>query len=218
VRYKKSIPSGSVWGRDVLAAEPNGPIFVVDDDKEFRSYVAEVLENAGYRTEQLDNGSAVLAAATADQPAVVVLDVQLPGLNGYEVCRELRDRFGEDVRVLFVSGERMDALDRSAGLLLGADDYMVKPVDAGELLARVRRLIAPPTPVADPGAPDAKLDSLTKREHEVLDLLAEGHQQDEIARELVISPKTVATHIQRILGKLEVRSRAQAVAVALRRR
>jgi two-component system, LuxR family, response regulator FixJ len=202
----------------VLATELTGPIFVVDDDEGFRSYVAELLEHAGYRTEQLDNGSLVLAAATADQPAVVVLDVQLPGLNGYEVCRELRDRFGEDVRVLFVSGERMDALDRSAGLLLGADDYMVKPVDAGELIARVRRLVAPPTPVADPGAPDAKLDSLTKREHEVLDLLAEGRQQDEIARELVISPKTVATHIQRILGKLEVRSRAQAVAVALRRK
>jgi two-component system, LuxR family, response regulator FixJ len=200
----------------VLAAELTGPIFVVDDDQGFRSYVVGLLENAGYRTEQLDDGSSVLAAATADQPAVVVLDVQLPGLNGYEVCRELHDRFGDDVRVLFVSGERMDALDRSAGLLLGADDYMVKPVDAGELIARVRRLVAPPQSVAD--TPDAKLDSLTKREHEVLDLLAEGHQQDEIARELVISPKTVATHIQRILGKLEVRSRAQAVAVALRRK
>lgn len=200
----------------MLAAELTGPIFVVDDDQGFRSYVVGLLENAGYRTEQLDDGSSVLAAATADQPAVVVLDVQLPGLNGYEVCRELRDRFGDDVRVLFVSGERMDALDRSAGLLLGADDYMVKPVDAGELIARVRRLVAPPQSVAD--TPDAKLDSLTKREHEVLDLLAEGHQQDEIARELVISPKTVATHIQRILGKLGVRSRAQAVAVALRRR
>ena len=198
------------------AAELQGTIFVVDDDPGFRSYVADLLENAGYRTEQLDNGSAVLAAAEADQPAVVVLDVQLPGLNGYEVCRELRDRFGDEVRVLFVSGERIDALDRSAGLLLGADDYMVKPVDGGELLARVRRLVT--SSVEGSGTPDARLDSLTKREREVLELLAEGRQQDEIARELVISPKTVATHIQRILAKLEVRSRAQAVAVALRRR
>ena len=198
------------------AAELQGTIFVVDDDEGFRSYVADLLENAGYRTEQLDNGSAVLAAAAADQPAAVVLDVQLPGLNGYEVCRELRDRFGDEVRVLLVSGERTDALDRSAGLLLGADDYMVKPVDGGELIARVRRLVTPS--VEGSGTPDARLDLLTKRERQVLELLAEGRQQDEIARELVISPKTVATHIQRILGKLEVRSRAQAVAVALRRR
>jgi len=201
----------------VPAAEPHGTIFVVDDDAGFRSYVADLLESAGYRTTQLDDGSAVLAAAEADQPAVVVLDVQLPGLNGYEVCHELRDRFGDEVRVLFVSGERIDALDRSAGLLLGADDYMVKPVDGGELIARVRRLVTTPS-VEYSATPDAKLDSLTKREREVLDLLAEGRQQDEIARELVISPKTVATHIQHILGKLEVRSRAQAVAVALRRR
>jgi DNA-binding NarL/FixJ family response regulator len=200
----------------VPAAAPIGTIFVVDDDDGFRSYVADLLENAGYRAEQLDNGSAVLAAAAADQPAVVVLDVQLPGLNGYEVCRELRDRFGDEVRVLLVSGERTDALDRSAGLLLGADDYMIKPVDGGELIARVRRLVTTPA-VDDSGTLDARLDSLTKREREVLELLAEGRQQDEIARELVISPKTVATHIQRILGKLEVRSRAQAVAVALRR-
>jgi DNA-binding NarL/FixJ family response regulator len=200
----------------VPAAAPIGTIFVVDDDEGFRSYVADLLENAGYRAEQLDNGSAVLAAAAADQPAVVVLDVQLPGLNGYEVCRELRDRFGEEVRVLLVSGERTDALDRSAGLLLGADDYMVKPVDGGELIARVRRLVTPSAEGS--GTPDARLDSLTKREREVIELLAEGRQQDEIARELVISPKTVATHIQHILAKLEVRSRAQAVAVALRRR
>jgi len=63
-----------------------------------------------------------------------------------------------------------------------------------------------------------KLDSLTNRERAVLDLLAERYHQEEIARELVISPRTVGTHIQRILGKLGVRSRAEAVAVALRHR
>jgi DNA-binding CsgD family transcriptional regulator len=66
-------------------------------------------------------------------------------------------------------------------------------------------------------ATNGKLAGLTKRELEVLNLLAEGYQQDEIALRLVISPKTVATHIQRILTKLDVRSRAQAVALALRK-
>jgi DNA-binding NarL/FixJ family response regulator len=193
-----------------------GPILVVDDDEGFRTFVAEVLENVGYRTEQLANGVDVLPAAEAERPATVLLDVQLPGLNGYQVCRDLRDQYGDAVPVLFISGERTEALDRAAGLLLGADDYMIKPIDPGELIARVGRLLKEPG--SNGKAPeDEKLASLTQREQEVLNLLAEGLQQDEIAHRLVISPKTVATHIQRILGKLDVRSRAQAVAHVLRR-
>ncbi len=199
-----------------MAAKASSLIFVVDDDDGFRSYVVEHLENAGYRTEQFASGSLVLPAVMVEQPAAVVLDVQLPDLNGYEICRELRDKYGDAIPIIFISGERTDALDRTAGLLVGADDYLVKPVDPGELIARVRRLVEPDHSIE--AGSSSGLDSLTKREHEVLDLLAEGHAQDEIARELVISPKTVSTHIQRILGKLEVRSRAQAVAVALRRR
>jgi len=205
----------AVAGEHAMGASLGSLIFVVDDDDGFRSYVAELLENAGYRTEEFASGSSALAAATAERAAAVVLDVQLPGLNGYEICRELRDRYGDSLPVIFVSGERTEAVDRTAGLLLGADDYMVKPVDPAELLARIRRLVEPHA--LEVGSSNG-LDSLTKREHEVLDLLAQGHEQDDIARELVISPKTVATHIQRILGKLEVRSRAQAVSVALRSR
>jgi DNA-binding NarL/FixJ family response regulator len=94
---------------------------------------------------------------------------------------------------------------------------MIKPIDPGELIARVGRLLKEPGSNGGSSPEDEKLASLTQREHEVLDLLAEGYQQDEIAHRLVISPKTVATHIQRILGKLDVRSRAQAVAHVLRR-
>jgi DNA-binding NarL/FixJ family response regulator len=198
-----------------LRPQLNNLIFVVEDDDGFRSYVVELLENAGYRTEEFASGSLVLAAAIAEQPAAVVLDVQLPDLNGYELLRELRDRYGDSIQIIFISGERMEALDRTAGLLLGADDYLVKPVDPGEFVARVRRLVDPQR--IETSATNG-LDLLTKREHEVLDLLGQGRAQDEIARALVISPKTVSTHIQRILGKLKVHSRAQAVAVVLRGR
>jgi DNA-binding NarL/FixJ family response regulator len=201
-----------------VTTQPRGQILVVDDDEEFRTYVADLLENAGYPTVQLASGNAVLRAALAERPAAVLLDVDLPELNGYEVCRALRDRYGDEVRIIFVSGERTEALDRSAGLLIGADDYLVKPVDAGELIARVRRLVHRPRQNEEGSGSNGKLASLTQREQEVLDLLAEGYRQEEIARKLVISPKTVATHIQRILGKLDVRSRAQAVAHALRSR
>jgi DNA-binding NarL/FixJ family response regulator len=191
-------------------------ILLVDDNEGFRLFVSELLESIGYATTQLTSGSAVLSTVAEKRPAAVLLDVQLPDLNGYEVCRELRNRYGNSIAIVFISGERTEALDRSGGLLLGADDYLTKPVDPGELIARVTRLVERPRSNGDGTRSNGKLDSLTQREHEVLDLLAAGLRQEEIADRLVISPKTVATHIQRVLGKLEVRSRAEAVGVVLR--
>jgi len=199
-----------------MTTDADGGILVVDDDEAFRSYVVELFESIGYQASQLATGASVVAAVADDRPAAVLLDVQLPGLNGYEVCRQLREIYGDSIAIVFISGERIEALDRTGGLLLGADDYLVKPVDPTELIARVRRLVESPSTNGHAASSNGKLQSLTQREQEVLDLLAEGFRQDEIADRLVISPKTVATHIQRILGKLEVRSRAQAVAVVLR--
>ncbi|HYX89333.1 MAG TPA: response regulator transcription factor [Gaiellaceae bacterium] len=191
-----------------------GGVLIVDDDDGFCSYVVELFESIGYTTMQLTSGAKVMQAVADEQPAAIILDVQLPDLNGYEVCRWLRERYGDAIKIVFVSGERTEALDRVGGLLLGADDYLAKPVDPAELIARVRRLIARPGAMG--GLAHGRLDPLTQREREVLALLSEGLRQEQIASRLVISPKTVATHIQRVLGKLEVRSRAEAVAVALR--
>jgi RNA polymerase sigma factor (sigma-70 family) len=199
-----------------MTTDADGGILVVDDDEAFRSYVVELFESIGYQTSQLATGAAVVSVVADDRPAAVLLDVQLPDLNGYEVCRQLRELYGDSIAIIFISGERIEALDRAGGLLLGADDYMVKPVDPAELIARVRRLVEWPRTNGRAASANDKLKSLTQREQEILDLLAEGFRQNEIAERLVISPKTVATHIQRILGKLEVRSRAQAVAVVLR--
>ena len=94
-------------------------------------------------------------------------------------------------------------------MMIGGDDYMVKPVDPDELLARLRRLLIRSSAWSKPNS-----TSLTEREIEVLQLIAEGCPPCEVAKRLVITPKTVASHVQRIMAKLDVHTRAQAVAVA----
>jgi DNA-binding NarL/FixJ family response regulator len=188
------------------------PILLVDDDPTMREMIAGLLEQAGFPTLQASSGEEALATARRGRPLLVILDVRLPGVSGYEVHHELRRRFGDDLPIIFISGERVESLDRAGGLLLGADDYVVKPFAPDELVARVRRLAARS---ASAGAA-RQGPKLTGREGEVLRLLANGLDQPEIAKELVISSKTVATHIQHILAKLGVHSRAQAVAVAHR--
>jgi DNA-binding NarL/FixJ family response regulator len=184
--------------------------------KDFCSFVAELLQRAGYRTCEFATGESALSAARSERPAAVVLDIHLPDVSGYEVCRELRASYENGLAILFVSGVRTEGFDRAAGLIVGADDYLVKPIDPGELIARLRRLVKPRRSSAGKTAGSGRLEALTPREREVLELLSDGYRQEEIAGQLVISPKTVATHIQRVLNKLNVRSRAQAIAIALR--
>jgi len=190
-------------------------VVVVQSEAGGRGLVSKLLLEAGYDVVELRSGEEALAAAAADVPALVVLDIRLPGLNGYEVCRRLRDTYGESLPIMFVSAERSESFDRVAGLLVGADDYLAMPFDPAELIARVRRLTERARAATKPRPPSAAVGSLTTREHEVLTLLAKGYRPAEIAEELVISPKTVATHIQHVIRKLGVHDRTQAVAAAL---
>ena len=200
-----------------------GTILIVDDDESFRSAVASILETRGFTCAVAGTAKAARARVRFGRPNLVLLDVCLPDMNGYEVCRDLREGFGDALPIIFVSGERMDALDRSAGLLIGADDYIVKPFDPDDLVARIRRQISRSRVVrtlspSEVGAPTlAPYDGgLTTRERDVLTLLAYGVAPPNIATQLQISEKTVATHLQRVLAKLQVSSRTQAVALAYR--
>jgi DNA-binding NarL/FixJ family response regulator len=185
-------------------------ILIVDDDHQSRALVSGVLERAGYSTYEAKTGEEAVAAARRERPTLAVIEALLPGVSGYEVCRELKEEFGETLPIIFLSGTRKEPGDRAAGLLLGGDDYLIKPFDAGELLARVRRLL----PRRSEGGQTTR--TLTKREIDVLSLLSEGLTQSEIAKKLVISPRTVGKHIEHILAKLGVHNRTQAVALALR--
>jgi two-component system, NarL family, nitrate/nitrite response regulator NarL len=191
----------------------NGPsrtVMVIDGDLESRVALSKALQRAGYPTQQARTGEGALEEAARQLPALVILETHLPGASGYEICREFRERYGEDLPIIFVSAARTDETDSVAGLLLGADDYLPKPIRVDHLLARMRRLVGHWAIAPSVAA------RLTPREQEVLGLLAEGLQQDEIASRLFITPKTVAKHIERVLSKLGVRSRAQAVVLALR--
>jgi DNA-binding NarL/FixJ family response regulator len=202
--------TGEIKGRP-MAGGVSVSVLIADGDDEARAELAGVLELAGYTVRQAATGDEAVAAAREEQPAVAILEIPLEVLSGYEVCRALKSELGSGFPVVFLSGLRTESYDRVAGLLIGADDYLVKPYAPDELLARVRRLEARSRPLV--GAARTKL---TRRESEVLRLLAQGMTQDEIAIRLTISPKTVSTHIEHVLRKLGVHSRAQAVALAFR--
>jgi two-component system OmpR family response regulator len=186
-----------------------GTVLVADDDEPTRILLADALDGIGCTVIVAERGDAALELARRYRPDAALLDVVMPGLSGYELCPLLRDELGESVAIVLVSGVRTEGIDRIAGLLLGADDFVVKPFELNELMARVRRLL-------ERSRRPPELERLTAREVEVLTLLAEGFGQDDVAEKLVISTKTVATHIQHVLVKLRVHSRAQAVAAAYR--
>jgi DNA-binding NarL/FixJ family response regulator len=199
--------------REETVANSNGapPILIADPDRVARRRTASVLQRAGHTTIEADDGEQALEVSGRSHPCAVILEVSLPGVCGYEVCRQLRETFGNDLPIVFLSGARKESFDRVAGLLIGADDYVVKPFLPEELVARIQRLVRLHT------APVAGFASnLTRRELEVLGLLAEGLGQKEIAGTLSISPNTVGTHTEHIFTKLGVRSRTQALALAYR--
>jgi len=113
-------------------------VLIVDDDVELCELVTEYLTQEGYAVECVYEGVAALQRLTADTPDLVVLDVMLPGLNGFEVLRRIRDRSQVPVIMLTARGEEVD---RVVGLELGADDYLPKPFSPRELTARMRAVL-----------------------------------------------------------------------------
>jgi DNA-binding NarL/FixJ family response regulator len=194
-----------------LAASTNcGVVLIADEDETSRRELTTLFEGVGYQVTAVSSGVEALQAAGEIEAAIVLLEIPLGSLSGYEVCRALREQAPE-LPIVFISSTRTESYDRVAGLLVGADDYVVKPYAADELLTRVRNLVRRSALSTQNGS-----DRLTKREREVLQLLANGLRLADIAERLFISRKTVGTHIENILRKLDVQSQAQAVALAFR--
>lgn len=117
----------------------NPKILIVEDDAHIRLGLEEVLKSEGYTVCSVNRGDAADEAVTREKPALIILDVMLPGLSGYDVCKKLRTR-GVSTPILMLTAKGQE-MDKVIGLELGADDYVTKPFGLKELLARVNALL-----------------------------------------------------------------------------
>jgi two-component system, OmpR family, response regulator len=127
-------------------------ILVVDDDAGIREVVSFALRKAGYATVAAENGAQALSMFASERPALIVLDILMPELEGTEVCRRIRaSEHGRATPIVFLSSKD-DEVDRIVGLELGGDDYLSKPFSPRELVARVRAILRRSAPLAEPAA------------------------------------------------------------------
>jgi len=113
-------------------------VLVVDDEENIRSLVRMYLEREGYRILEAETGDTALESIMQEPPDLVVLDIMLPGMDGFDVCREVRRE--QDVPILMLTARDED-IDKIVGLELGADDYLTKPFNPRELVARVKAIL-----------------------------------------------------------------------------
>ena len=190
-------------------------VLLVDDAPDELRMLADALEDAGYTTLVATDGESAIARIARITPDVVLLDARMPGIDGFETCRRLRaiDAMAA-VPIIFMTG--LHETERIVeGLDAGGNDYLVKPVVPSVLVARIRahlraaRLSAPSAP---PPAALAALSGLTPREIDVIEWVAKGKTNRDIAEILDMSPRTVNKHLEHIYAKLGVETRTAAVA------
>lgn len=215
-----------------FSASETGSLLVVDDDVELCALLEEYLGAQGYRVTCAHDGPAGLARAVGGAYDLIILDVMLPRLDGFEVLRQLRRRTAAPVIMLTA---RVEQADRISGLEAGADDYLLKPFAAAELLARIRAVLRrsglaaeTPPPVLEVG--DVRLNAatrqvsaagepvdLTSTEFAILELLMRATprivSRDEMSgvlhqRESTPYERSVDVHISHLRKKLEGGSRA----------
>lgn len=132
-------------------------ILMIEDDARLASMVGEYLEREGYAFSHVGTGEDGLAAVQAQQPDMVLLDLMLPGMDGLEVCRRLRSQAGTTAQVpLLMLTAKGDPMDRVVGLEMGADDYLPKPFEPRELLARVRAVLRRKSDAPGMPAPESR--------------------------------------------------------------
>ncbi len=205
-----------------MASNRTPRILVVEDEPTLAMMLEEVLRAEGYETERIGRGDEVAAWVRANEPDAVLLDLNLPGRNGFDVCRDIRAF--STVPLIMITG-RVEEIDRLLGLELGADDYICKPFAAREVVARVRALLRRAVTWRDGSAPhalvfdDARFEArfhglvldLTPVEYRLLKALGDKPGRVLSRAQLldaiyvdhrVVSDRTVDSHVKNVRRKL----------------
>lgn len=204
-------------------------ILIVDDDTNISELIALYLTKECFETMCVEDGEAALKACVSFKPDLILLDLMLPGMDGYQVCREVRKTSSTPIIMLSAKGE---VFDKVLGLELGADDYMIKPFDSKELVARVKAVLRRTVTTETERAPErltyqslviditkkkVSIDDeevpLTKKEFEILLLLVQNKgrvfsREDILARiwsdEVYVLDRTIDVNITRLRKKIGI--------------
>ena len=204
-------------------------VSIVEDNDQLRGTLARVISRAEefVCVGQHATAEAALENLPKERPQVVLMDINLPGMNGVECVRRLKQLLPETQVMMLTAYEDTENIFNS--LAAGASGYMLKRTPRDELLEAIREVRRGGSPMTThiarkvvqsflkPAAAPEPTHELSEREREVLDLLSQGLMYKEISDKLGISFETVRTYIRRIYEKLQVRTRTEAVAKALRR-
>ena len=218
-------------------------ILIVDDDDILRSVLKHTLEKQGYQVTIVSSATQALKSFAENTPDLIVSDVSMPEMDGFEFCRILRSQpSGQLIPFIFLSA-RSELEDRIQGHSMGADDYLTKPFEVTELIAKIesaiertRRIHAeivhmmsqfasfPASNIADSIIPEHQTQTASLPEPEPLPLtpaeervfweVIQGFTNKQISDRLFISPRTVQTHLSSILNKLDLENRTQLVRFA----
>ena len=192
---------------------PNSLVFLIDDDASVRRGVSRLLRSAGYKNEAFVSAADFLTREQHPGPACVIVDVQMPGLNGMDLQTGLIQRRREE-QLVFITGHGDISMCAQA-MKAGAVDFLPKPFRGDELLQCVERALVRSADqrrrVGEKASARRLLDLLTPREFEVMQLVITGMLNKQIAGELGIKEKTIKVHRGRVMKKLGVASVAELV-------
>jgi len=190
-------------------------VFVIDDDQSIRKSLRRLLDASNYETEVFESASEFLSRSTHPGPSCVIVDVQMPGLNGIDFQKALLEG-GREEQLVFITGHG-DIPMCARAMKAGAVDFLPKPFKPRQLLESVQRALTRSTEkrrrASEKNQVRALLERLTPREFQVMQLVATGLLNKQVGAELGMAEKTVKTHRAHVMQKLHITSVAELMRV-----